>query len=198
MRTCTGPSSSTVLAPTRRPQLLMMVLHNLLWCAASPEMRRAKDLGSLTRLTRHARPLGVEGRSWTGRSRRSRIGGNDFSLPLAQGKCGRPCAGKGHQRSRTPVRGSTVSTRPKSSAYTFPICRRSEQQRRAEHCAFMEEGICCSAAAIPPGSPSCLTWRPMSSWHVPEPGAPTSGHRPLVPIARLWVKPCIGKRTSRP
>ena len=36
--------------------------------------------------------------------------------------------------SRSPVRGSTVCTRPKSSAYASPICWRSDPQRRAALC----------------------------------------------------------------
>ena len=43
----------------------------------------------------------------------------------------------------------------------------------------------------------CLTWRHMSSCHMPEPGAPTSGNRQLVPIARPLVWSCIGRSTSR-
>ena len=39
----------------------------------------------------------------------------------------------------------------------------------------------------------CLTRRPLSNWHVPEPGAPTPGCRQLVPIARALVRPCIWK-----
>ena len=42
MRTCTGPPSSTLLAPSRRLQLLKMVLHNLLW---RPELPRGQGPG---------------------------------------------------------------------------------------------------------------------------------------------------------
>ena len=38
MRTFTGPSSSTFLAPSRQVQPLKMALHNLLWSAASPDL----------------------------------------------------------------------------------------------------------------------------------------------------------------
>ena len=45
MRTCTSPPSSTLLASSWRPQPLKMVLHNLLWSAALPELPRGKGPG---------------------------------------------------------------------------------------------------------------------------------------------------------
>ena len=80
-----------------------------------------------------------------------------------------------------------------SSAYASPICWRSEPQRRALCFHGRVDFLICSREPA--------RWRPMSSWHVPEPGAPTSGQRQLLPTsyrpARPSVRPCIGRSTSR-
>ena len=73
-------------------------------------------------------------------------------------------------------------------------------QQTAEACSTVGHGrgdfLFCSRDPAWVPRP-CLTWRHMSSWHVPEPGAPTSGNRQLVPIARPSVWSCIGRWTSR-
>ena len=45
MRTFTDPPSSTLLASSRRLQLLSMALHSLLWSSTSPELPQGEGLG---------------------------------------------------------------------------------------------------------------------------------------------------------
>ena len=81
---------------------------------------------------------------------------------------------------------------PKSTHPSQVERMRSEPQRRAALCVH-GRGAFLFCSRDPAWVPRpCLNWRPLSSWHVPEPGAPTSGYRHLVPIAptsRQW-KPC--------
>ena len=54
---------------------------------------------------------------------------------------------------------------------------------RRPPCAIMGERISGSKSVSLPGSPSLFPLSPISMWHVLEPGAPTPGHRQLVPVA---------------
>ena len=86
---------------------------------------------------------------------------------------------------------------PNTSAYASPVCWRSEPQRCAASCVHGRGEFLLSSrdpARVPPG---CLTWRPMSSWHVLEPGA----HRLHATVSWCrkldsWTDPCVRSSTS--
>ena len=84
-----------------------------------------------------------------------------------------------------------------SRAHTHRQSVGGANRRGVQQCAFMRgEFLFCNREPAQVPRP-CLTWRRMSRWHVPEPGAPTSGYRRLLPIARPSVRPCLGRSTSR-
>ena len=61
-RTCTVPPSSASLVSSRRPQLSKMEPHSMPWSAASLELPRERDSGSLTRLSQATKK--VPGTHW--------------------------------------------------------------------------------------------------------------------------------------
>ena len=84
---------------------------------------------------------------------------------------------------RTSVQESAGCTHPMTMAYASPISRRSKLQRRAALCNHKREGFL-FYLRDPDWAPRlCFACRPTSSWHVPEPVAPTSIYRQPVPIA---------------